>query len=113
LNELEYAQAEAYKQDPAKEKQDKFKCALDYYSPVIVAMVWMQYDNHHKEWKDREMSVNASQRESSKCTSKFTSINKGRKAGSSHVGNNILKLYEDVLTFVDALKADINYEVFQ
>jgi hypothetical protein len=79
MNELEYAQAEAYKQDPTKEKQDKFKCALDYYSPIRVAMVWMKYENHHKEWNDRGMNVNASQRESSKCTSKFTSINTGEE----------------------------------
>jgi hypothetical protein len=40
VNELHCNQAKAYEEDPATEKQDKFDCALDYYSPVIVAMVW-------------------------------------------------------------------------
>lgn len=85
VNELHCNQAKAYEEDPATGKQDKFDCALDYYSPVIVAMVWMQYDNHHGEWKNRKMNVISSQTESAKCRSKFTSNNKGRKAGGCYV----------------------------
>jgi hypothetical protein len=72
-----------------------------------------QYDYHHGEWKNRKMNVISSQTESAKCSSKFTSNNKGRKAGGCYVESKGLKLYEDVQVFIETLKADINYEVFQ
>jgi hypothetical protein len=59
------------------------------------------------------MNVISSQTESAKCSSKFTLNNKGRKAGSCYVESKGLKLYKDVQVFVETLKADINYEVFQ
>ena len=114
INDLENFQKIAYQEDPSKEKQDKFECALDHFSSVLVAMIWMQYDNHHQEWYDRKMSnVVATASESSKCTSKFTSDNKGRKAGGCYVHSDGLKLYNDIQVFIENLKADINYEVFQ
>lgn len=114
LAELKVQQADAYNENPDLDKMNRFKCALCIFTSVDVATCWFQYVNHYEEWIAKASSIVAqSKKETYACNSKFTNSKGGRKQGGSAVSDDGVKLYKNVVKFVNDLKSDCNYTVLQ
>jgi hypothetical protein len=114
MDEVRVEQAEAFNVNPDWDKMNKFKCPLCLFTSVDVAAVWFQYINHHDQWVAKKSSIAAqSKKEAFACSSKFTSAKGGRNTGGSSITDAGMKLYKDVVRFIDPLKSDCNYPVLQ
>ena len=105
LEDIKLEQLAAYKLNPDFNKMNKFKCPLDFFTNMDCAMVWFQYVNHNKEWREKKASIAAqSKRVSYTCNLKFTASKGGRKMDGSSTTDKGMKLYKGVETFVVELK---------
>lgn len=114
LQQVKLDQSKVHQEDAKLQRQNLFSCVLCCLQPTAVAYVWMQFDNHSGEWKDKKMNGQLSKEAAKKLeVAKYTSKKGGRKTGGSSVSRDGLTLYDKVERFIERFTYHECYDVFQ